>query len=299
MEKFFLLYQSSRVKQWIKNIFIFAPVVFGLKELIATQSFHWELIKNSITAFFLFSLLASGLYIINDCFDKNQDQLHPAKKNRPIASGRLPVAWALTFAISLQTICFVLIYLFNRKFFYIALFYIVLNLLYSLYLKKIVILDVMIIGIGFVVRVEIGGVINQIDLSSWILVITFLGAIFLGLIKRRQEMFKLGSENDHGETRSTLKEYNLSLLDQLISITTATTLISYIIYVLNPGIQEKFQTRGLVFTVPFVIFGIFRYLYLTYSKGMGESPDEIIFSDIPFSLNILLWGISFVFLIIL
>lgn len=297
MEKLLYLYRSARIKQWIKNIFIFAPVVFAIKDLITTNSFHFELVKNSVVAFFLFSLLASGLYIINDCFDRESDRKHPEKKNRPIASGRLPLTWALTFAISLQTVCFVLIFLFNRKFFFIALFYVVLNLLYSLYLKKIVILDVMIIGIGFVIRVEIGGAVNQIVLSSWILVITFLGAIFLGLVKRRQELVKLGARNQNGETRKALRDYNIPLLDQLISITTATTLISYIIYVLNPDIQEKFQTKGLVFTVPFVIFGIFRYLYLTYSRGMGESPDEIIFSDMPFSLNILLWGTSFVFLI--
>jgi 4-hydroxybenzoate polyprenyltransferase len=186
----------------------------------------------------------------------------------------------------------------NRYFFYISLFYVVLNIFYSFYLKKIVILDVLIIAIGFVLRVMIGGVvIKSVELSPWILIITFILTTFLGLMKRRQELIrvnKLKKDNKVVETRKSLKDYNLSLLDQLISITMATTLISYITYVLDSKIQTKFHTDKLYFTIPFVVFGIFRYLYLSLVMDKGESPEEILFSDIPFAVNIILWVLSFV-----
>jgi 4-hydroxybenzoate polyprenyltransferase len=297
-----LLIRSMRIYQWVKNIFIFAPMIFAL------QFFHFGYVINSVLAFLLFSLVASSIYIFNDCFDKEKDRFHPEKKNRPIASGALPVKTASFTAGIILIASLIAVYQLNRYFFYIALVYIVLNLFYSSFLKEIVILDVMIIAVGFVLRVEIGGVINNIELSPWILIITFLLAIFLGLIKRRQELVKLNAAAADGvrqhepersqETRKTLKKYNLALLDQLISITTATTLISYIIYVVNPDIQQKFGTKVLYLTIPFVVFGVFRYLYLTYVKGKGENPAEIIFTDIPFTANGILWVLVFLLLIL-
>jgi 4-hydroxybenzoate polyprenyltransferase len=286
--------KSLRVRQWVKNVFIFAPMIFSMNFR------QLEYVKNSTIAFILFSLITGTIYIFNDCIDRKYDRFHPKKKYRPIASGRLRVGHALAGALGVMAVALFLIFRLNRTFFLIAVIYIVLNILYSFYLKKIVILDVMIIAIGFVMRILIGGVINNIELSTWILIVTFLLSIFLGLIKRRQELVKLNAvdqQAETGQTRRTLKKYNLSLLDQLISITTATTLISYIMYVVNPDIQSKFHTRNLFLTIPFVVFGIFRYLYLTYTKDKGESPEEIIFSDLPFSLNIVLWVIVFVFLI--
>jgi 4-hydroxybenzoate polyprenyltransferase len=289
-----LFVKSLRVRQWVKNVFIFAPMIFSMNFR------QLEYVKNSTIAFILFSLITGTIYIFNDCIDRKYDRFHPKKKHRPIASGRLKVGHALIGALGVMAAALFLIFRLNRTFFLIAVIYIVLNILYSFYLKKIVILDVMIIAIGFVMRILIGGVINNIELSTWILIVTFLLSIFLGLIKRRQELVKLNAADqpaETGQTRMTLKKYNLSLLDQLISITTATTLISYIMYVVNPDIQSKFHTRNLFLTIPFVVFGVFRYLYLTYSKDKGESPEEIIFSDLPFSLNIVLWVIVFVFLI--
>jgi len=290
-----LLLKSMRPHQWVKNVFIFAPMVFAL------QFFHWENVQNALVAFLLFSLVAGSIYLLNDCFDKEKDRLHPDKKKRPIASGELPVAVAIPAAVLILLTALTIIFLFNRHFFYIAAAYIVMNVIYSSYLKKVVILDVMIIAVGFVMRVEIGGVVNDTQLSTWILIITFLLAIFLGLIKRRQELIKISNSQQEGnpeiETRKTLKKYNLSLLDQLISITTATTLISYIIYVVNPDIQQKFHTKELYITVPFVVFAIFRYLYLTYVKGKGENPAEVIFSDIPFTASAILWVAVFIIII--
>jgi 4-hydroxybenzoate polyprenyltransferase len=295
MKLFILLFKSMRPHQWVKNVFIFAPMVFALR------FFQWENVQNALLAFLLFSLVAGSIYLLNDCFDKEKDRLHPDKKHRPIASGALPVAVAIPAALLTLLAALTLIFLFNRYFFYIATAYIVMNVVYSSYLKKVVILDVMIIAVGFVMRVKIGGVINDTQLSTWILIITFLLAIFLGLIKRRQELIKINNSQLEGnravETRKTLKKYNLSLLDQLISITTATTLISYIVYVVNPDIQQKFHTKELYITVPFVVFALFRYLYLTYVKGKGENPAEVIFSDIPFTASAILWVAVFIIII--
>ena len=289
MNNVLLFLKSLRINQWIKNVFIFAPMVFSL------NIFEIGYLKNGVIAFVLFSFVTSSIYVLNDCIDKKYDKLHPVKKKRPIASERLSVTSAITGAAFILVFAAIFIFLFNFYFFVISLFYIILNIIYSLYLKKIVIFDVMIISIGFVLRIQIGGVINSIELSPWIYIMTFLGALFVGFVKRRQEMVNVNLKSNQFETRKSLEKYNLSLLDQLISITTATTLISYIIYVLNPEIQHK-HSKLLYITVPFVIFGIFRYLYLTYSKGKGEDPSEVIFSDIPFALNIVIWGFVFVML---
>jgi len=293
MKKVIFFIISLRPKQWIKNIFIFAPLVFSLNFL------KFEDVRNSFIAFVLFSLITGSIYILNDCFDKNYDKKHPKKKNRPIASEKLSVCFAVSGAIFIIILALFIIFNFSKNFFYISTIYIVLNILYSVYLKKVVILDVFIIATGFVLRVIIGGVIIKIELSPWILIVTFLLSMFLGFIKRRQELIKINYlEADEDKSRITLKKYNLSFLDQLISITTATTLISYISYVLNPQVQERLNTKQLYFTVPFVIFGIFRYLYLTYTKDEGESPEEVIFTDLPFTLNIVIWVFVFILLIL-
>ena len=190
-----------------------------------------------------------------------------------------------------------LILRFNREFFLITVFYVGLNVLYSLFLKSVVIIDIMVIALGFVLRVMIGGAVNAIVLFPWILISTFLLAIFLALIKRRQELLKLQGRQGETLTRKTLQSYTLGLLDQMISIATATTLISYIMYVLSPDVQQKFHTGRLFYTVPFVIFGIFRYLFLAYSRGEGESPSDIIYSDLPFTLNLILWVSVFILLV--
>ncbi len=296
MKNVVLFAKSMRFYQWVKNTFIFAPMVFSL------NFFEMGYIKSSLSAFFLFTMVTGSIYVFNDCFDKKKDMAHPDKCKRPIASGALGVPTAITGASLLLTAALAAIFLFNIGFFIIAMVYIGMNVLYSYKLKKIVILDVMVIAVGFVLRVKIGGEVTGIALSTWILVITFLGAIFLGLIKRRQELIKVTNgadeKDDHIKTRVTLQKYNLPLLDQLISITTATAIISYITYVINPDILEKFHTENLYLTVPFVVFGFFRYLYLTYTHDKGENPSEIIFSDLPFGLNIVAWLAAFILIIL-
>jgi len=283
-----------RPYQWVKNIFIFAPMLFSGK------FFNVPYIENSLAAFFLFSIVAGCIYIFNDTFDKDKDSRHPDKKKRPIASGQLSARTAVTGGVIVLAAALTATYWFNVNFFYITLIYVGMNIIYSGFLKHVVILDVMIIAVGFVLRVEIGGVVNQIVIYPWILIITFLLAIFLGLIKRRQEFLKVEAQNgleSEGHTRKALKKYNLALLDQLISITTATTLIPYIIYTVQPDVMRKFDSDKLYLTIPFMVFAIFRYLYLTYVKGKGESPSEVIFSDLPFTLSGILWVGVFVSLI--
>ena len=282
---------SMRPKQWVKNVFIFAPMIFSL------HMFQLDFIKRSLLAFFLFSLVNGGIYIFNDILDREKDRQHPEKKNRPIAAGRLSIASAGIFAAVLLAGVLLLTASFNLEFFYISLFYVFLNILYSLLLKSMVIIDIMVIALGFVLRVMVGAAVNQLVLSPWILISTFLLAIFLALIKRRQELLKIQNLNPEKVTRRTLLSYNVNLLDQMISISTATTLISYIMYVLSPDVQQKFHTVKLFYTVPFVIFGIFRYLFLSYAKGEGESPSEIIYSDLPFTINIILWVSVFILLV--
>ena len=286
---------TMRPRQWVKNLFIFAPIIFSLH-----FSNFSELIQVVI-AFMLFCIITGCIYIINDSLDIRSDKQHPKKKHRPIASGKLDIRTSIIIAVLLLSVSLSLTFLINLYFLIIALFYVILNIFYSFYLKKIVILDVLIIAVGFVLRVMIGGVVlMSVELSPWILIITFVLTTFLGLMKRRQELVrveKLKKENIIIETRETLKNYNLLLLDQLISITTATTLISYIIYVIDRDIQDKFHTDKLFFTVPFVVFGIFRYLYLAFVMDKGESPEEVLFSDLPFLINIVLWISSFVCII--
>ena len=282
---------SMRPKQWVKNVFIFAPMIFSL------HMFQLDFIKRSLLAFFLFSLITGGIYIFNDILDREKDRLHPQKKNRPIAAGQVSIVSAGIFSTLLLAAVLLLTATINRDFLYISLFYIFINILYSMFLKSMVIIDIMVIALGFVLRVMVGVAVNQLVLYPWILISTFLLALFLALIKRRQELIKIQNLNPEKITRKTLLIYNVNLLDQMISISTATTLISYIMYVLSPEVQQKFHTAKLFYTVPFVIFGIFRYLFLSYAKGEGESPSEIIYTDLPFTINIILWISVFILLV--
>jgi len=285
-----LVFQSMRPRQWlVKNSFILAPMVFAL-------AFSIQNLALVFAVLILFSLLCGAIYLLNDCFDKPKDIRHPVKKNRPVASGRLKVPTAVTYAVFLIVLVHGVVALIRPGILWFFLLYLFLNLVYSARLKDILILDVIIIAIGFVIRVLIGGAVLNIELSPWILVATFLLSIFLGLIKRRQELIRMGLGEGDLDTRSTLKHYTVSLLDQLIAITTASTLIAYIMYVLDDQVRHRLS-ENLFYTLPFVVFGIFRYLYLTYSGKKGESPEEIVFSDYPFTINILLWGIVFVLII--
>ena len=279
-----LVLHSMRPKQWIKNLFVFAPILFSM------SIFHSGQVLRACLAFLLFCLLSGATYLFNDMIDRREDQNHPIKKQRPVAAGLLPIKTAAAFTMMIMAVTFLGAWAADSGFFWTLAVYALMNLAYTLWLKSVVILDVMLIAMGFVLRVVAGGQINDIPLSPWILLITFLLSIFLALVKRRQEMVRFRqSDPDLPAFRATLNQYNLPLLDQLISLSTATTLISYFMYVLNPGVKGKFHTDLLILTIPFVVFGIFRYLYLAYVNERGESPEEVVITDLPFVVNALLW----------
>lgn len=287
-----LVIQTMRPRQWIKNLFVFAPILFSM------NIFQPSHVMRASVAFFLFCALAGAVYIINDIADRREDRHHPVKRNRPLASGRLKAGTALLWAGAIALISLWISFGFNKAFFWTVLAYTAINLAYSLWLKAVVILDVMLISAGFVLRVMGGGFVNEIPLSPWILLITFLLSIFLALVKRRQEMVRSQVSDDGGiRSRAILQKYNLPFLDQLISLSTATTLISYFMYVLDPGVKGKFHTDWLIVTIPFVVFGVFRYLFLAYVNNRGENPEEVVITDLPFLLNALLWLGAFVWIL--
>lgn len=280
MKRVVLLIREMRPHQWVKNLFVFAPAIFS-KEI-----FNPGVLFESTITFMLFSLLSSSVYVMNDYFDREADREHPVKKKRPIASGELPAVPALVFALALASAVLIISLLWREGVFFVLMTYFVLNILYSFYLKRVPILDVFFVSIGFDLREAAGGLASGIYLSPWMLVVTFLLALFLASVKRRQELWRL-KENakDH---RKILKEYNIAFLDHFISIIASSTIIAYILYTLSPEIKTKFSAN-LYLTTPFVLYGLLRYLYLVYMKGLGDDPIEIIFYDTPFKLNLLVW----------
>lgn len=273
--------ESLRPKQWLKNLFIFAPLIFSQNVL------QWPLLQRTLLGFLAFCLLSGAVYIFNDLRDLEEDKHHPLKSRRPLASGRLKkshawIAYILTGAGSLA-----LSYALSPRFFAAALAYFILQTAYSLGLKHIVILELFIIAAGFVLRVVAGGLIIDVSLSPWLLICTFLLALFLAMSKRRHELVLL--EDDAPTHRPILKEYSPLLLDQMISVVTASTVVAYCLYTISDETVAKFGTTNLIFTVPFVIYGIFRYLYLVHQKNLGGSPEALILKDRPLLMTLILW----------
>jgi 4-hydroxybenzoate polyprenyltransferase len=229
--------------------------------------------------------------------DREEDRVHPLKSKRPIASGRLSPAIALTAFIVITGLSLAGAFLFNLAFFISALIYLLLQIGYSLHLKHVVILDVFIIAFGFFIRVIAGGLAIEVEISPWLLICTLLLALFLALSKRRHELLLL--EQQAGTHRPILREYNPYLLDQMIGVVTATTLISYILYTISDETIAKFGTKSLIYTVPFVLYGIFRYLYLVHQKSGGGTPESLIIHDKPLLLDVVLWGLAAVLILYL
>jgi 4-hydroxybenzoate polyprenyltransferase len=278
VKSYFLMLRPS---QWTKNVLVFSGLVFSL------HAFQPHYLDISITAFGLFCVIASSGYIINDLFDLPVDSIHPRKSKRPIASGAVKPVTAGVFAGILCIVGIVCAFLLDREFGALCLFYFILMLFYSMKLKHIVILDVLIIATGFVVRVIAGTAVIDVEISKWLLVCTIFLSLFLALSKRLSELHTVN--NGKEETRKILKEYNALLLTQLISISAASTLIAYTLYTVDDLTIQKFGTMNLVYTVPFVIYGIFRYMYLVYTKDLGENPELILLTDKPTLINILMY----------
>ena len=278
------LFISMRPKQWSKNLFVFAGVIFSQSLL------DFRLLLLSIFAFVLFCLLSSSVYLFNDVMDKKEDSKHPLKSKRPIASGALSRTVALTFAAIFAVVGLALSFLLSVEFGFAAASYAVLMFFYSLFLKKAMIVDVLAISAGFVLRAAAGAVAIDVHISSWLLICTGLLALFLGLSKRRHELLVL--EKDVSQHRVALSGYNPRVLDQMISVVTASTVMAYALYTVSAETVAKFGTRLLGLTIPFVLYGIFRYLYLVHIKGEGGSPERSLLHDKPLLVDIFLWVIA-------
>lgn len=275
------LFLSLRPKQWIKNGALFAPLLFS------QNLFNGPLLIKTLEAFGLFSLLAGSVYIINDLKDLKEDRLHPIKRNRPLASGRVSPPLAGLFAGVTMAFSLVGGMAVSLSFLETMGAYLLLQVLYTFFLKQQVILDIFSIAAGFVLRVVAGGLAIGVQISPWLFICTTLLSLFLAMAKRRHELVSL--KEGAVEHRQILKEYSPYLLDQLMGIVTATTVMSYALYTISGETIAKFHTPNLIFTLPFVLYGIFRYLYLVHQKVEGGRPEEILLTDRPLLLTVLGW----------
>ncbi|MCD6327117.1 decaprenyl-phosphate phosphoribosyltransferase [bacterium] len=284
-----LVLRTMRPKQWTKNVLLFGGLVFS-KHLL-----NGELLLRSLLGFCVFCILSGLVYVINDITDIDKDKNHPKKKYRPIASGAVSPGLALAFSCVLSVLALALAAHLSLRFAIISAVYPAVMVLYSYVLKHVVILDIMTISAGFVIRALAGAIVVNVDFSGWLIACTIFLSLFLAIAKRRHELISLG---DGAEAhRFILKEYTAQLLDQMISIMTASTILAYTLYTMSPEITEKFGTEYLYLTVPFVLYGMLRYLYLVYRKEKGGSPAQILLEDIPLIVDILLWG-GLVFLLV-
>ena len=272
-----------RLRQWPKNVFLLAAMVFD-KQLINITS-----LVHSLIGFFLFCFLSSGVYIINDIIDIEADRKHPEKNKRPIASGLLPVTVAIAAASVLVVLPLVGAFLLSPTFALVALIYLVLNLIYSKWLKHIPLIDVLVLASFYVIRVIAGVTLIKVErFSPWLYIVTTLFALYIGLGKRRAEL-KLMAENAR-EHRRVLDGYSIPLLDQLITIVSGTTIVAYSLYTFTAeNLQGSF---AMMLTIPFVMYGIFRYLYLIQVKQSGGAPEDLLFTDRPLQIDILLWVVA-------
>lgn len=280
---------SLRPDQWHKNLIVFAALIFAVKLLDPAA------LARATAAFLIFCAVSSVVYLINDVADRDQDRQHPVKRLRPIASGELSPGTALTFAAVLGAAALAIAFWLRPAFGVAAAAYLALFVVYTGSLKHIVVLDVMTIAVGFVLRAVAGGLVIDVHISNWLLVCTMLGALFLGLAKRRHEMTLLA--DGAGGHRKILEEYDTYLLDQMIGVVAASTMVAYIIYCASPETRAYFGTEWMVLTTPFPIYGLFRYLYLVHRKAGGGNPSDLLLNDRPLLACVLLWGLTSVLII--
>ena len=274
-----------RPKQWIKNFFVFGALIFSYSFLNVNKIIY------SILAFILFCLISSTVYIMNDILDVEKDKVHPKKRYRPIASGDVSIKQAVAALIVLLVFSMVSSFFINKKLFFILTLYFLNNILYSFKIKNIVILDVISIALGFILRVIAGGVAINVSLSGWILLCTFFVSLFLGFEKRRNEIVKLeGKANEH---RKILDDYSDELLKQFSDITLTCTVIAYSMYTF-----VAYNTSYMMLTNIFVVYGLFRYKYLSMKKGEGGSPTETVLTDKSIIIDVILWAITSIIILL-
>ena len=295
MKKLWYLAVSMRAKQWTKNVVLFAGVVFSKR---FTDP---ELVRLSLYGFLVFCGLSGAIYILNDVFDRDRDREHPKKKIRPIAAGKISPGLAVGFAVLLIAVLLPVAWILGREFFFLTSAFVGVNLAYSLIFRHVVILDVISISFSFLIRAVAGvavlhSVIPDLEFSPWLWICTLFLSLFLAICKRRNEITNLVSAGDH---RTSLKEYSVTLLDQLVSLSATASIISYSIYTVWPSTVLKFGTKDLVYTIPFVVFGLMRYLYLVYSRNEGGDPSGVLLTEKAIIIDVVLWFAAVVYIIII
>ncbi|EOU1683670.1 decaprenyl-phosphate phosphoribosyltransferase [Clostridium perfringens] len=287
IEKSFIinLLKLMRPKQWIKNFFVFGALIFSYSFLNLNKTIA------ALIAFILFCLISSTVYIMNDILDVEKDRIHPKKRFRPIASGAISIKQAIIALVVLLAISMISSFMINKGLFFILVLYFINNIFYSFKIKNIVILDVISIAVGFILRVIAGGVAIDVSLSGWILLCTFFISLFLGFEKRRNEIIKLeGKANEH---RKILDDYSDELLKQFSDITLTCTVISYAMYTF-----VAYENAYMMITNIFVVYGLFRYKYLSMKKGEGGSPTETVLTDKSIIIDVILWVITSIIILL-
>ncbi|HEX3074147.1 MAG TPA: decaprenyl-phosphate phosphoribosyltransferase [Ignavibacteriales bacterium] len=286
MKKYF---QLMRVKQWIKNLFIFAPVIFS-RHLSDARD-----LSTVFLAFLTFSLSSSAVYIFNDINDVESDRLHPIKKNRPIARGVISIKKAVFLLAIIIALVVASITLFNYSFIAVLFAYILLNVFYTIKLKNVVIIDLMSIAAGFMLRVIGGAFVIEVYISSWLILATLFISLFLAVMKRRSELDV--TQTDSPGTRKVLAEYSSNFIEQIVSVSAAGVIICYALYTVSERTIREFNTEAMIYTTVFVVFGIFRFMYLVYKKSKGENATEIMLTDAPMIINILLYILTIIIIV--
>ncbi len=280
------LVRLLRPSHWAKNVFVLAPLVF------AERLHDPRAIAVALAAFACFCAASSAVYVFNDIRDREEDRRHPVKRERPLAAGSIGVTVAAIAAAALTLLAVAAAAAIGAGFAAVVAGYLALNLAYTLWLKHLVILDVMSLAFGFMLRVLGGGAAIGVEVSAWLLLCTIFVSLFLAFSKRRHELMLL---NDNAfEQRRVLSHYSAGFLDQMINVVTASTVLAYALYSVSAENLGPEQSRFMVYTVPFVLFGVFRYLYLIYQKSSLLNPTEALVGDAPFVINIVLWGAAVV-----
>ena len=279
-----------RVPQWIKNFFVFVPLLFS------QHLFDEDYFATTLLAFVVFCLSSSLIYVINDLIDIEADKAHPTKKNRPLPSGVISKRSALIVAAVLTAVIGILLPQFNKEFFYFVTAFIILNIIYSFWFKHIVILDVFSIAAGFSIRVLAGAVVISVPISSWLILTTMFISLFLGVMKRHSELI-LVAESENAPSRKVLSQYSLNFADQMATVAAAGVIICYALYTVSERTVSAFGTENLIYTTPFVVYGIFRFMYLEYISNTGDNTTKIVFTDLQIILTVIIYTITTVLII--
>lgn len=294
VKKLSALLRLIRPKQWVKNLFVFSALVFS-KHL-----FDFDYLSLSLLAFAAFSFSASFIYIVNDIADRDRDRLHPKKRKRPIASGEITPTEGMIVAVIMLGLVVAIVSVLDPRFIICLAAYLVMNLAYSFYLKEVVLIDVFVIAIGFMLRVIGGALVLDVERSSWLILTTMFLSLFLAIAKRRGELVNISSTTEaksEGSTRKVLEHYNVDFAEQMTTICAAGFVFCYALYSVSERTVLLFGSDNLVLTTPFVLYGVFRYLYLLHLKNLGENPTEVVLSDLPMMINFVAYAAAMLFII--